>query len=102
MLINMDSCFSCFLDVSASTFSPLAAAACFVDASVSAETLIDNDSDNIRNLLGKAEEYHIQKRLLMKRTLETQRLQRHLCKNGLGLGFSVPIGHQGQGVPRPT
>lgn len=57
MSANMNLHFSCFLDVSASTFSPLAAAACFVDASVSAETLIDNDNDGIQNLLSKAEEY---------------------------------------------
>ncbi|KAL1276844.1 hypothetical protein QQF64_036467 [Cirrhinus molitorella] len=57
MSANMDLRFSCFLDVSASNFSPLAAAACFVDASVSAETLIDNDNDDIQNLLSKAEEY---------------------------------------------
>lgn len=57
MSANMDLCFSCFLDVSASNFSPFAAAACFVDASVSAETLIDSDNDGIQNLLSKAEEY---------------------------------------------
>ncbi|RXN24027.1 zinc finger BED domain-containing 4-like protein [Labeo rohita] len=57
MSANMDLRFSCFLDVSASNFSPLAAAACFVDASVSAETLIDSDNDDIQNLLSKAEEY---------------------------------------------
>ncbi|KAI2644644.1 E3 SUMO-protein ligase ZBED1 [Labeo rohita] len=57
MSANMDLRFSCFLDVSASNFSPLAAAACFVDASVSAETLIDSDNDDIQNLLSKAGEY---------------------------------------------
>ncbi|XP_076137950.1 zinc finger BED domain-containing protein 4-like [Alosa pseudoharengus] len=57
MSADMDLRFSCFLDVSASKFSPLAAAACFVDASVSAEALIENDNDDIQNLLSKAEEY---------------------------------------------
>lgn len=57
MSANMDLRFSSFLDVSASNFSPLAAAACFVDASVSAEALIDNDIDNVQNLVSKAEEY---------------------------------------------
>lgn len=57
MSANMDLRFSCFLDVTTSKFSPLAVAACFVDASVSAETLIENDNDDIQNLLSKAEEY---------------------------------------------
>lgn len=57
MSANMDLRFSCFLDVSTSKFSPLAVAASFVDASVSAETLIENDNDDIQNLLSKAEEY---------------------------------------------
>lgn len=59
MSLNMDLRFSCFLDVSASKFSPLAAAACFFDASVSAETMIDNENEEIQNLLGKVEEYII-------------------------------------------
>lgn len=49
--------FSCFLDVTASKFSPLAAAACFVDPSISTETLVENEDEEINNLLKKAEDY---------------------------------------------
>lgn len=57
MIADLDVRFSCFLDVSASTFSPLAAAASFLDASVSSETLINNDA--MQDLLTEAEEYII-------------------------------------------
>ena len=57
MLSNMEKRFSIFLDVTAANFSPLAAAACFVDPGVSAETLIENDTEGMQNLLRKAEDY---------------------------------------------
>lgn len=57
MSTNMDERFGRFLDVSADKFSPLAAAACFVDSSVSAETLSQNDDEDMQILLQKAEEY---------------------------------------------
>lgn len=53
----MEQCFSCFLDVMAVKFSPLAAAACFIDSSVSAEALIGNEDEGIQNLQKKAEDY---------------------------------------------
>lgn len=55
MMVDLDKRFSCFLDVSASEFSPLAAAASFFDVSLSEETLIDNDE--MQHLLTKVEEY---------------------------------------------
>lgn len=58
MSTNMDQCFGCFLVVTENKFSPLAAAACFVDSSVS-EALIENDDEDIQNLLKQAEEYII-------------------------------------------
>ncbi|KAJ8404668.1 hypothetical protein AAFF_G00335310 [Aldrovandia affinis] len=57
MLSNMERRFSVFLNVTATKFSPLAAAACFVDPSVSAETLIENDDEGMQDLLRKAEDY---------------------------------------------
>lgn len=57
MTANMEQRFSCFLDVTADKFSPLAAAACFIDPSVSAEALIENEDEEIQNLLKKAEDY---------------------------------------------
>ncbi|XP_058643761.1 protein SGT1 homolog isoform X5 [Onychostoma macrolepis] len=54
---NMCQRFSCFLDVTDSKFFPLAVAACFVDPSVSAEVLIENDDEEIQNLLESAENY---------------------------------------------
>lgn len=57
MSANMEQRFSCFLDITAKKFSPLAAAACFVDPSVSAEALIENEDEGIQNLLKKAEDY---------------------------------------------
>ncbi|KAJ8346599.1 hypothetical protein SKAU_G00280000 [Synaphobranchus kaupii] len=57
MSANMEQRFSCFLDVMADKFSPLAAAACFIDPSVSAEALIENEDEEIQNLLKKAEDY---------------------------------------------
>lgn len=54
---NMELRFSCFLDVMGSKFSPLAAAACFVEPSVSIETLVENEDEEIKNLLKKAEDF---------------------------------------------
>ncbi|XP_061882126.1 uncharacterized protein LOC133633574 isoform X1 [Entelurus aequoreus] len=56
MKANMDKRFSCFLDHTNSKFSPLAAAACFLDPTVS-EALLENDDEQITALLEKAEEY---------------------------------------------
>lgn len=56
MSANMEQHFICFLDVTASKFSPLAAAACFVDPRVSTEALVENDDEEIKNLLKKAED----------------------------------------------
>ena len=55
MLSSMDRRFNVFLDITADNFSPLPAAACFVDPCV-AETLLEND-DELQNLLRKAEDY---------------------------------------------
>lgn len=104
MSANMDLCFSCFLDVLPSNFSPLAAAACFVDASVSAETLIDNDNDGIQNLLSKAEEYITRSVPYQEEVTDDEDIgnaERRICKSGLDSGFLVPIGHQSQRPPRP-
>lgn len=38
-------------------FSPVPAAACFLDPAVSAEALLENDDDQIKVLLGKAEDH---------------------------------------------
>ncbi|KAJ4945972.1 hypothetical protein JOQ06_023650 [Pogonophryne albipinna] len=56
---NMGQCFSCFLDPSDTKFSPLIAAACFLDPTVSPEALIENEHDDvqIQELLRKAEDY---------------------------------------------
>lgn len=52
----MDRRFSVFLDITADNFSPLPAAACFVDPCV-AETLLENDDSEVHNLVRKAEDY---------------------------------------------
>nr|XP_023661197.1 zinc finger BED domain-containing protein 4-like [Paramormyrops kingsleyae] len=57
MKANMDKRFSCFLDHTDSKFSPLTAAACFLDPTVSPEALLENDDQQITALLEKAEEY---------------------------------------------
>lgn len=57
MSANMELRFSFFLDVTDDRFSPLAAAACFVEPSVSAEVLIENEDERIQDLLKKAEDY---------------------------------------------
>ncbi|KAJ4940792.1 hypothetical protein JOQ06_027084, partial [Pogonophryne albipinna] len=57
MSANMEQRFSCFLDVTANKFSPLAAAACFVDPGVSAEAIVENNDEGIQNLLKVAEDY---------------------------------------------
>lgn len=57
MKANMDKRFSCFLDHTDSKFSPLAAAACFLDPTISPEALLENDDEQITALLEKAEEY---------------------------------------------
>ncbi|XP_028828055.1 zinc finger BED domain-containing protein DAYSLEEPER-like [Denticeps clupeoides] len=56
MLSSMDSRFSVFLDIAADNFSPLPAAACFVDPCV-AETLLENDDDEVQKLVRRAEDY---------------------------------------------
>lgn len=56
MLFSMDKHFSVFLDTSADNFSPLPAAACTVDPRV-AETLLENDDNEIQDLVRKAEDY---------------------------------------------
>ncbi|XP_041823592.1 zinc finger BED domain-containing protein 4-like [Melanotaenia boesemani] len=48
--------FTHFLDVDAERFSPLAAAACFLDSNV-AEVLIENEEESIQNLLKEGEQY---------------------------------------------
>ncbi|XP_060947142.1 uncharacterized protein LOC133024170 [Limanda limanda] len=57
MKANIEERFSCFLDPSDSKFSPLATAACFLDPTVSPETLIQNEDMQIQELLRRAEEY---------------------------------------------
>lgn len=59
MRANMELRFSHFLDVTNDRFSPLAAAACFVEPNVSEEVLIENEDEGILDLLKKAEEYII-------------------------------------------
>lgn len=56
MLSRMDRRFSVFLDITAENFSPLPAAACFVDLCV-AETLLENDDIDVQNFVKKAEDY---------------------------------------------
>nr|XP_023672297.1 zinc finger BED domain-containing protein 1-like [Paramormyrops kingsleyae] len=56
MLSSMDRRFSVFLDTTADNFSPLPAAACFVDPCV-AETLLENDDNEVQNVVRKAEDY---------------------------------------------
>lgn len=56
MLSSMDRRFSVFLDITADNFSPLPAAACFVDPCI-AETLLENDDNEVQNLVRKAEDY---------------------------------------------
>ena len=55
MKANIDKWFSCFLDHT--EFSPLTAAACFLDLTVSPEALLENDDKQFKALLGKAEDY---------------------------------------------
>lgn len=55
MLSSMDRRFSVFLDMMADNFSPLPAAACFVDPCV-AETLLENDDKEVQNLVRKVED----------------------------------------------
>ncbi|KAK0147779.1 hypothetical protein N1851_012520 [Merluccius polli] len=57
MSANMELRFGLFLDVTDDRFSPLAAAACFVDPCVSAEVLLENEDEEIQDLLKKAEDY---------------------------------------------
>ncbi|XP_060797780.1 zinc finger BED domain-containing protein 4-like [Neoarius graeffei] len=56
MLSSMDRRFSVFLDIAADNFSPLPAVACLVDPCV-AETLLENDDNEVQNLVRKAEDY---------------------------------------------
>lgn len=57
MKANMDQRISCFLDHTDPKFSPLAAAACFLDPTVEPEALLENDDEQIQELLSKAEDY---------------------------------------------
>ena len=57
MKANMEQRFSCFLDPMDSKFSPLATAACFLDPTVSPETLIENEDSQIQEFLRRAEDY---------------------------------------------
>lgn len=108
----MEQRFSLFIDVTDDRLSPLAAAACFVDPSVSTEVLIENEDEAIQDLLKKAEDYitrsvtpriqEEEKTEMKKRKTGRQRLQRQpLCQSGLDLGFSVPVIQQGSGPLRP-
>ncbi|KAJ8376823.1 hypothetical protein SKAU_G00074030 [Synaphobranchus kaupii] len=54
---NMEQRFSCFICPKDPKFSPLAAAACFLDATVAVEALIGNKEENIKELLKKAEHF---------------------------------------------
>ncbi|KAJ8394943.1 hypothetical protein AAFF_G00040660 [Aldrovandia affinis] len=112
MLSNMERRFSVFLDVTAAKFSPLAAAACFVDPSVSAETLIENDDEGMQDLLRKAEDYiaHCVPRRVEVRVEqvtddeEPENVDREAPaettpQSGLGSSSSVPVVQQGQRRP---
>ncbi|XP_041965281.1 uncharacterized protein LOC121723562 isoform X3 [Alosa sapidissima] len=57
MKVNLEQCFSCFLFPSETKFSPLAAAACLLDPTVSRDALIDNTDDGIQELLNEAEKF---------------------------------------------
>ncbi|XP_013866576.1 zinc finger BED domain-containing protein 4 [Austrofundulus limnaeus] len=57
MKANMEKWFGCFLDHTDSKFSPLIAAACYLDPTVAPEALLENDDEQSEALLGKAEEY---------------------------------------------
>ncbi|XP_013881488.1 zinc finger BED domain-containing protein 4 [Austrofundulus limnaeus] len=57
MKANMEKRFGCFLDHTDSKFSPLIAAACYLDPTVAPEALLENDDEQSEALLGKAEEY---------------------------------------------
>lgn len=59
MSVNMESRFGLFLNVRDERFSPLAAAACFVEPNLSAEVFIDNEDEGIADLLKQAEDYII-------------------------------------------
>ncbi|XP_053549013.1 E3 SUMO-protein ligase ZBED1-like [Bombina bombina] len=60
---NVNQRFASFLDTTDERFSPLAAAACFVNPTV-CETLVDVADENIQELLKQAEEYVIRKSAL--------------------------------------
>lgn len=57
MKANIDQRFGCFLDSTHSKFSPLAAAACFLDPT---EALLTNDDEQIQEILSKAQDYIVQ------------------------------------------
>lgn len=59
MSASMELRFSLFIDVTKDRFSPIAAAACFVEPNVSAEVLIENEDEGIPDLLKKAEKFII-------------------------------------------
>jgi len=60
MKVNMVERFSCFMDVQAETFCPLAATACLLDPTVATETLIENEEEEIKELVKQAEDYIVQ------------------------------------------
>lgn len=94
------------LDVTNDRFSPIAAAACFVEPNVSAEVLNEKEDKGIPDLLKKAEESIINTvtprvwRILM-RMRKMGRQRQRLCQSGLDLDFSVPVVQQGPGPPGP-
>lgn len=58
MKAGLERRFSCFLNPSEARFSPLAAAACFLDPSVAGGTLIENSDDGVQEeILKEAEKY---------------------------------------------
>ncbi|XP_060768280.1 zinc finger protein 618 isoform X3 [Neoarius graeffei] len=55
--VNLEQHFGCFLLPSEAKFSPLAAAACFLDPTVAGDALIENPDDGIQELLNEAEKF---------------------------------------------
>lgn len=110
MLSSMDRRFSVFLDTTADNFSPLPAAACFVDLCV-AETLLENDDNEIQNPVRKAEDYiaHLVPQTVQVReeqltdddqvASEGTEAPEH-PQSGVDSGSSVPIVHRDPRQPR--
>lgn len=55
--VNLEQRFACALIPSEAKFSPLAAAACFLDPTVARDSLIENTDDGIQELLNEAERF---------------------------------------------